>query len=204
MWGLFYSTFISIGVIINKFKKEKENKDCKILYRNIDNLTYTDREGKTRLLSDDSLVFYVLKKKGEYILEDATGKTIYNFSNSKREKKIKKNKEEAVLNKKSTYCIDDNSHKYDWIKKGKRFKDLETGNIYIIRYINHKFYFMDINTGFLIRETDWQKQSDYKKKNNQNNYGVNIKQFNNKQKEIKNLTLLFREFDYNSSCDYYY
>jgi len=205
MWGLFYTGFISVGLLIDKCKKIKRNKHCKFKYKNVDNLTYTDIQGKTRLLSDDKLVFYITNSNGEYILEDINGNLIKNFSKENEDKSLNELKEISIFAQNSTYCIDKNTHKYDRIKKGKRFKDFETGEIYIVRCINYKYYFMNINTGLLVRETDWQKQynlqtDDLKKYKK----GVDIESFNNNQKNIDDEELLFREFDYNCSCDFRY
>ena len=65
---------------------------------------------------------------------------------------------------------------------------------------------MDISNGMIIRKTDWQIQQD-KLKENEKTYrfynDIDIEEFNKKQMNTNNQSLLYRDFEYNSSCDYY-
>ena len=204
MLGLIYTLIISIGLIIHWSKEKKENIKCKTLYKHKDGLTYTDFNGRSRLLNDDTLVFYTHNKNGDYILEDASGNVYKNFSEEKREKKLKKTREELINNKNSTYCISEDNHKKDWICKGKRFSDIKTGDIYVIRYINGKYYYMNVQNGILVRKTDWQIKKDSETiLDCCSGKGVDIDTFNERQAIIKDKSLLYRDYEYNSLCDYY-
>ena len=205
MFGLIYTIFVSIGAIFHSSKENKENEKGKTLFKQPNNLTYIDTKGRSRLLSNDEIVFYTHDKYGDYVLEDESGYVYENFSEEKRIKELNKRKEKALKNAETTYCIDDNNHRKDWTCKGKRFVDFKTGDIYVIRYINYKYYYMNISNGMLVRKTDWQINQDELKKNIKTylNDNLNIDDFNEKQIDVKNESLLFRDFDYNSSCDRY-
>lgn len=205
MFGIIYSLLLSAGVVKNKIEEKIENDKCKVMYENSDGLTYTDSKGHSRLMSNNEMVFYGLDKNGDYVLENLSGNIIKNYSLEKRNNKLNKEKQLAIETTASTYCIDNDNHKNDWICQGKRFKDIKTGDIYVIRCIKHKYYYMDIKNGFLVRKTDWQIQKDKTEITHRLlNYDVDINEFNKNQKAISNKPhLLFRNFDYNTTYDYY-
>lgn len=205
MVGFIYFAVIGVGLLIHFINENKENEENKKRYRHPNGLTYIDNKGRSRLLSNDKLVFYTHDKNGDYILEDVSGHVYRNFSEEKRVKWLNDEKKRAIENKESTYCLDDNNHRKDWTCKGKRFVDLKTGNIYVIRYIKYKYYYMDISTGLLVRKTDWQIKKDDLQQGCRlhldNN--LNVEAFNERQRLVQDRHMLFRDFEYNSSCDYY-
>lgn len=205
MFGLIYTIFVSIGAFFHSLKENKENEKGKTLFKHPNNLTYIDTKGRSRLLSNDEIVFYTHNKNGDYILENESGYVYKNFSEEMRVQNLNERRENSLKNQESTYCIDENNHCKDWVCKGKRFKDFNTGDIYVIRYIKYKYYYMNVSNGMLVRKTDWQIKQDELKKNIKTclNDNLNIDEFNNNQIKIKNSSLLFRNFDYNSSCDRY-
>lgn len=202
IFGLIYTLFVSVGVFFHKLNEKNENKKNKINFRSADGLTYIDSKCRSRLLSNDKQVIYTHDKNGDYILKDMSGHIYKNFSQEKRERELNERIYEAKNKNETTYCIDDNDHRNDWECKGKRFKDFKTGDIYIIRYINYKYYYMNISDGMIVRKTDKQIVSD---KNTRLSYlrDIDINDFNEKQKKyINNKMMLYRDFDYNPSCDY--
>lgn len=203
MFGFIYSLFMTVGIVMNKNSKHKENEENKIKYRNPDGLTYVDINGQSRLIVNDELVFYVWQN-GDYVLKNIHGHIYKNFSQEKRIKQIKENEQIALRNNESTYCIDENIHDKNWTKKGKRFKDFKTGDVYIIRYINYKYYYMRLSDAMLIRKTDWQIAYDEKRKDDKFWFkDIDIEAFNKKQKTITDEYALYREWEYNSSCNVY-
>lgn len=202
MFGLIYSMIVSAGAISHKMNENIENKRNKIKYKSPDGLTYLDTNGRSRLISNDELVFYTHDKNGDYILEDVSGHVYKNFSKEQREKEFHERINLASKNNETTYCIDDNDHSKDWVCKGKRFKDFNTGNVYVIRQIKYKYYYMDISNGFIVRKTDWQIERDEKMKDAKIlNNDLNIEEFNEKQKAVTNRNMLYRDFEYNRDCD---
>lgn len=203
IFGLIYTLIVSIGALFHQINETNKNKENKTKYIHPNGLTYIDHKGYSRLVSNDELVFYN-NKNGDYVLENANGYVYKNFSEEKRIKKLEENTRTARENNETTYCIDDNEHKHDWFCKGKRFKDFETGKIYIIRCINYKYYYMDIDTGMVIRKTDWQIKEDERKKGDKFHFkDIDIEEFNKKQETIENKRMLYREFDYNCNCNLY-
>lgn len=204
MFGLIYSLFVSIGLIGHTAKEIQENEENKVKYRHPDGLTYVDTKGRSRLVSNNEIVVYGMKN-GDYVLEKINGTVIKNYSKEQRESQIESNRQKAIINNETTYCIDENTHEKEWIKKGKRFKDLKTGDIYIIRCINYKYYYMRLNDGMLVRKTDYQIAYDerYEQKGYWNFKDVDIVSFNQKQKNVTDQYALYREWEYNSSCNVY-
>lgn len=205
MFGLIYSLFVSVGCVVHKANQHKENEENKVKYRHPDGLTYVDIKGQSRLLTTNELVFYMTDRYGDYVLQNMSGRIIKNFSAEKREKELQERLETSHKNKESTYCIDDNTHEKEWTRKGKRFKDFETGDIYIIRCINYKYYYMRFDDGMLVRKTDYQIAYDKrcKEKGCWNFEDVDIEAFNEKQKHAETEYKLYREWEYNSACNMY-
>lgn len=204
IFGLLYTVIVSIGAMFHSIDENIENEKNKKRYKNSNGLTYIDTKGRSRLLSNDEIVFYTNDKNADYILEDANGNVYKNFSEEKRMKDYFERKKMALENRETTYCHDDNNHCKDWECKGKRFKDFETGEIYIIRCINYKYYYMNISNGMIVRKTDWQIKQDEKMKNVKSYLkDLDIQDFNEKQRDVKNKQMLYRNFEYNSFCDIY-
>lgn len=204
IFGLIYTIVVSIGAFFHTANVNKENEENKIRYRQPDGLTYFDVNGRTRFLSNNELAFY-RHRNGDYVLEDMAGRVYRNFSEEQRIKECNERKEKALSNSETTYCIDNNDHRHDWVCKGKRFKDFETGDIYVVRFLKFKYYYINISNGMIVRETDYQRKLDeYKKMKNAKIYsfeGVDIEEFNEKQKTVQDKNKLYRDYDYTSDCD---
>ncbi len=206
IFGLIYTIIVSIGALFHIINENLENEENKEIYKHKDGMTYIDTRGRSRLLSNNELVFYTYDKNGDYVLEDISGNIYKNFSKEERENELNKRIKKALDNSETTYCVDDDHHRKDWVCKGKRFKDFQSGDVYVIRYIKHKYYYMDISNGMIVRKTDWQIRKDEDTDKNIKTYlddYLDIELFNQKQKEIQNQQMLFRDFEYNISCDYY-
>lgn len=205
MFGLIYSLFVSVGCVIHKANQCKENEENKIKYRHPDGLTYVDIKGQSRLLTNNELVFYMTEPNGDYVLKNMSGHIYKNFSAEKRSKELQERFNQALKNNESTYCIDKNKHEKDWTRKGRRFKDFETGDIYIIRWINYKYYYMKLDNGMLVRKTDYQIAYDEKceTKGLWNFKDLDIVAFNEKQKTVTDQYSLYREWEYNYYCNIY-
>lgn len=202
---MFGFLFLLICIVMYFLKESIENAECKKKYANSDGLTYIDSKGRSRLVSNNKLVFYTHDKNGDYILEDIGGYVYKNFSEEERQEQKNINVDTAIKNGKSTYCEDENEHKKDWYCKGRRFIDLKTGERYVIRCIQGKYYYMDISTGLLVRKTDKQleEERDRSEEWAYNCKEIDMDKFNEKQKEINDKTMLYRDYDYNFRCDSY-
>lgn len=207
IFGLLYTAIVSIGAYLHSVNESAENEKNKKLYKHSNGLTYIDTKGRSRLLSNNEIVFYTNDKNGDYVLADSCGNIYRNFSEEKRTQECCELKKTASKNRETTYCCDNNNHSKDWECKGKRFKDFETGDVYIIRCINNKYYYMNMSDGLIVRKTDWQLKQDEKMKNVKSYFlnELDIESFNKKQKEVdaQNKRMLYRDFEYNSFCDNY-
>lgn len=199
MLGLIYTIFASFGIILNNIKENNINNECKSKYKNKNNLTYIDSKGKTRLLSNDELVFYTKDNNGNFILENEKGDVYHNFSQEDQIDILNKN---IYVSKKchfTTYPTNENCYYIEILCKGQRYIDFNTGEVYVIRYLQGKYYYMNVANGFLVRETDWQLANDISLEKEKN---INIEEFNNQQKNRTNKRLLYRNSCYNTLCDF--
>lgn len=197
MFGLFYYLLVGLGMAgekgLEKIQSEKDRAEAKEAGKEI----YSDWGGTQRLVSTNEEIEYTRLRNGDRVLKTCGRKSriLQNFSQEELDRQIEKNKEYARRNGKSTYCItvpgvkkaDHTQREFGDEKQssatlGRRYKDFVTGDVYVIRELKGKRYFMDVNTQLLVRETDYQKKRNityplvYKTK------GVDIADFNRKKK----------------------
>lgn len=197
MFGLFYSLFVGLGMAgekgAEKIISEKDRAEAKTAGKEI----YSDWGGTQRLVDTNEKIEYTTLRNGDRVLKTCGRKSriLRNFSQEELDRQIKRNIEYAKRNGKSTYCITVTSvNKADHTQRqfgletqsnatrGRRYKDFNTGNVYVIRELNDKYYFMDVNTQLLVRETDFQKHRDIAWSELYRSKGVNIVDFNRKKK----------------------
>ena len=209
--GLLYTIGVSIGALIHKSNENFDNDQARKRAQAKGEITYLDRRGNNRFVSNNELAFYTTKK-GDWVVEDIHGRVHKNFTQERRDAECVKKKHEALANNETTYCIAEyNNYRLDGKLHmecyGSRFKDFETDEVYVIRFLNHKYYYMRISDAMIVRETDWQiKQDKYKKENNIKIYdfeGINIEEFNEKQKTVKDNYGKYLNHKYNGICDWY-
>lgn len=163
MLGILYEIGRGIIWVIGLGLEAHENNENKEKFRHKNGLTYTDNKGRSRLLSNNHIAMYHTYYHGEYadyVLEDIESNVIVkNFTEEQRKKEQEIALKKALDEHKTTVCLDSNNYKKHIISekgfRGKRFKDLKTGEIYVIRKIKFRYYFMSIENGFIIRETDY-------------------------------------------------
>lgn len=190
MFGIIYTLFSSIGYCVAKFVENKENAENKKKYGNEgDGLTYIDNKCRFRLNSNNHIAMYHTSHPscpGDYVLEDIEKNIIIkNFSKDKRDKEQQERTNEAILKGETTVCIDDITVRSTIETngfRGNRFKDLKTGELYVIRFLNQRWYYMSVKNGHIIRETDYSKKHNNRIENTVFE-PVNIYEFNRKQDE---------------------
>lgn len=166
MYGILFFTFCGIVLAVGSIKEGIENGENRIKFRHKNGLTYIDNKGRDRLLSNNHIAMYHVdytNGRQDYVLEDIESHVIIkNFTKEKQDREYEESREKAVGEGKSTFCIDSNNYKKYIISEkgfeGKRFKDLQTGKIYVIRKIKFRYYYMNIENGFIVRETDYSKE----------------------------------------------
>lgn len=205
MFGLFYYIAVGLGLSLEKASDYKFSQEDRERARKKGQETYLDNRGRRRLVSTNERVHETTLSNGDRVLKYYNKKDIiHNYSDEKYKKGMEKNKREALQKGKSTYCItvcgvpradhtevfyrNDNGYVRNPEEiRGYRFKDFKTGNIYVIRKVKGRYYFMDITNGHLVRETDYQKEetAKYDKYDLNIHPGVNITEFNKKKDRYK-------------------
>lgn len=199
MFGIIYtlsSLFLkSIGVL----KEDCDNKYIKRNQNDNDLPTWTDIRGNERLKSNGHIAVYGVGNKScpnDYTLTDIqTGRIIKNYSSEDRDSRIKNEYEKRKQQGYSTYCCDFNNHLNDSIK-GRRYKDFNTGQVFVIRDFCFRYYYVDILTGVIVRETDYQI-----KNNKKYTEEYLIKQHNYITELNNNMNKSFYNENYDSNCN---
>lgn len=158
MFGLIYSLIVGTGLEGHSIMDKVENDNRRVNNVDPDEMTYLDTKGKTRFVSDNKQAFYQTIN-GDMCLVDAKGNIRKNCTADKREEKRNASYEKAIANGETTYCIDEREHRFEH-PQGQRFKDLKTGDVYLIRRIRGKYYYIDFKTGDVVRKTDDQLKED--------------------------------------------
>lgn len=208
MFGIFYAVVMFFATIISGTKCTIEEhqqiakaKEKKKEGNNKYNL-YTDRKGATRDLDTGELRIVdciTCEKEGQdQHLRDIYGNPIRNLSMERRIERINeatKDKRRTVSVWKRAIIKNELGKNGNSFCSGEQYRDLATGDIYVCRMIKFPFcinknggygvFYMDINTGLLVREADCQRyereQGIYKFSEELNKKF--IKYFNDMQKE---------------------
>ena len=153
--GLFYSS-----------KEKKEELYFKQKTYNSEKGTYYDSKCRERRYLDDSFVFTRRNSLGEIEIEYQDG-TKRNLSQEKYDK------EPGSVTRLAGYDVHNKSH-YLKTAIGHRFKDRKNGKIYVIRYLkynnNYFNFYLDVETGKLVRPTDGQIKLEKGAKENNKEY----------------------------------
>lgn len=163
LFGLFYTVFVVGAKGVKAIKSKNENEKRRIDSIVKGNETYIGDDGCQRLNSNNQKVMqtYVYKTTpyGEYrdyvLKQVGSNNIIKNYSEEKRNKEELQNYYNATLEGKTVYrlgTLRDNYYKS--AINGYRYKDINTGTVYVIRTLNGVKFYMDIGTGEFIRETD--------------------------------------------------
>ena len=182
MIAILYLTIIIIGLFVGGSIAAKENYDAiqrgKERQRQGINRAgvYIDRLGATRSLTNHERVsidnLYCAESEGrDAYMYDEHGNPIRNMSEEIRQERLAQAKSNpdprrtVVLWKNGTNPVLA-GRKGNPYYSGNQYKDLETGDIYVCRHfdlpneISHLgscSFYMDVNTGLLVRETDGEK-----------------------------------------------
>lgn len=188
LFGLIYTTCmlaIKAGVSIkenyeNEKYRQKAIKDKEQVYVDSKGNVCFAKDGKKVMYSNEYLYGYnnppnkVLKYvDSEEIIrnfsqEDKDETETYYFNEAKKLNRTAY----RIGGKYDNYCNVGSSE-----PKGYRYKDINTGNIYVIREFNGIRFYMDIKNGFLIRKTDGQLEREKKHKKTKENIHPLLKDF---------------------------
>lgn len=164
LFALFYTTFV-LGVkgykgikdsIEDNSRRGEAEKGGKEVYIGTDGVGRNVKDGRKTMYCHQYLNGY--NNKPDYVLKYVgTNEIIRNFSQEDREKTERESLQEANINGYTVHRIEEkfNDHFHDECR-GVRYKDIKTGAVYVLRRVNGKNFYMDINTGLLVRPTDKQ------------------------------------------------
>ena len=163
LFGLFYTVF-ALGVKGTKsIKAANINKKRRNESITSNKQTYIDSDGCERLTYNNQKVLqtYIYTKTPyceykDYVLKQVDSNNIIkNYSAEKRNQEENERYNDAIKNGKTVYRLGTLRDNYYHSRiNGYRYKDINTNAIYVIRSLNGVKFYMDIDTGQFIRETD--------------------------------------------------
>lgn len=115
-------------------KRSHEDDISKLLHSSKDNLTYIDSRGRMRLKSNNHIVVYTIEHNHHVLKDLKTFEILKDYTYEKQQKEYEKSKAKAIAEGKRIFCIDFDTHTHDKIN-GMRYKNMDTGEIYVIRQI---------------------------------------------------------------------
>ena len=163
LFGLFYTAFVLGARGVHGIKTNIENEENRQIAISNGRETYLDYRLCERLVSDNTRVMKATLwkdcsegKEGDRILKCVdSNKIVRNYTKEERDKAESKSILKAKEEGKTVYRL--GTWKDDHYKskiRGYRYKDFNTGQIYVIRTFNAVNFYMDIKTGKIIRITD--------------------------------------------------
>lgn len=166
MFGIFYMLYSAVIGTVAKIDEGIDNNNRRYKAKAINDDTYYDHKNQLRLTANDRLVSIKTVNHDQVIVDTFNGKIYKNISKEREDKK----KEEAMKDGKTVIYITkrewgkNNYQNQLWYKAGAlpRYKDIKTGAYYINILINGLWFYMDVNTGRLIRLVDGEDLKDKK------------------------------------------
>lgn len=188
MFGFFYSLIIGGTYVGNEVYSVIKDKKLRETKGNKEFNYYVDSKGKTRSLTTNRIITMDIDPYTKDVVnyDCRTGDIDYNISAAERE--IAKSK--AIKNNKSVYMYNKDNHYQDRIR-GVRYVDIKTGRLVVVRVKFPYTFYMDAETGKLIRRADIDFENEkFVSNNNKDFFSINnpydiILKFNN---ELNNET----------------
>ena len=188
MFGILYTLFGLGAAGAGKIKQSIDDENARERSRQKGDPTYYGKNGET-LVSNNKPVWTKTNNKGDKVIVDLyTGKEYINLTKEKEDKK----KEEARKQGKTVLFVPNdktirkmhNDWSNIWAKCGiyPDLKDINTGKYYYVVHINGIGFYMEIETGHIIRVTD---EENFKYKRGNISVDKIIEIFNKNQEELK-------------------
>lgn len=161
MFGIFHGLFTIFAVAANGTRKNKEIANRKKVARLSGQYTYTDKRGEQRLISNNHRAKIVNYNGFNYIVDATNGRMVVDYIELTNQEKRQK----AIDNGATVYdkLLDDSRKSYYRRKYGHYKFDVKTDQLVIEIWVNGYQYYMNPESGHLIRISDF-----YKKKMNSN------------------------------------
>ena len=158
MFGIIVAIIIIIYLVYSSISNSIEDGKGKRLFKDESTNTYLDHNGVSRDLKTDKYRSITVDYNGDRHL---WGKDIgdINLSRNKRIEEYEHYKRNPIKGRTTVYWEPSPIYKLgERNVLGKRYKDIETGDIYVVRSNNWKHYYVEINKLKVIRYTDSQKR----------------------------------------------
>jgi len=200
LFGIVYTAFVLGAKGYMGIKKSINDSNAREKAKNEGKEIYVGEDGIGRCVKDGRPVIHCYEylngynEKPDRVLKYAgTNEIIRNFSEENRKQTQEQSYKIAKEKGYTVYRIGEkfDDHFHDKCR-GFRYKDIQTGKIYVIREVCGCKYYMDVKTGLLVRKTDGQIEKEkYNAENNPICHKLNQKRdeehvmenFNKKQLE---------------------
>lgn len=159
MLGLLIVATKVICEAVNGVREIVDNNERKANSTLYDGTVYIDGKGRERWYENNRQVYIGRDMIGDFVIKDIQSGYVYrNITEEKSKKDIQEELENYEKNGNTTICLGlDKNYEYNiqGIPKGARFKDIKTGEIYVIREVLGQCYYVNPKTNMLVRRTDW-------------------------------------------------
>lgn len=157
MFGAIFIIIFVIFGIVTICKNVAEDYDGRKNYRNDFTNTYMGYDGVDRDLDTGKARFFY-RENGDQIMRKEESLETINVSQQKRDIEYEKAKKGYYPGRTTMYYAPSPKAPYgSRIMNGARYKDIETGEIYVVREFNRQSFYVDLK-GKVVRYTDFQKK----------------------------------------------
>ena len=168
MFGVLYAAFNLLFGAAARIDEDIDNNRRKNKAKNENKLIYSDHNNQDRLIENDRLVYKTTKGTDKVLVDLYSGKIYYNYTKENENIKIseaKSNNKTVIRNVYFYRNIHDYRNKI-WYKCNilPEYKDINTGLLYVVLKINGIDFYMDVDSGHIMRPTDEEDLNN--KKNN--------------------------------------
>lgn len=152
------------SLVVEGIKESVSNSEKKSIAINDGRDWYIDKKGIVRYIKNDKPVIrttikingedhFVMKYAGKY---EGNNVIIRDYTLEKNAETKQRSYDLAIECGMSVYAIDNNDHSHKTNEiPGRRFKDIKTGKLYVERQYGTIYFYVDINTGEVIRPSDY-------------------------------------------------
>lgn len=174
MLGLIHMAFSAFGYIGKTIRDDSINNERINKAKNNNQITYLDANGVERSVSNGhkTRIEYNYITDERKIVDVKTGKVLKDITKELWSEKEEKRREEAIKRGKPTYIIlsqnfDGQRYAYEVSKRGcegSRFKDVETGEVYVKRGLGEAgIWYMKVTNGHLVKLTEDRSEDYYER-----------------------------------------
>ena len=158
LFGLVWTLFMTTGKAVNGIKNSIEDSHNK--EKSLDGIMYYDYKGRRRLISNNHFCHDLYKDGYRRIVDSTNSKVVWDARDTVIPQNIANYKKEALRRGKTVYRCDSHIDNIPYNRSegeiiGHQYKDIETGQMYVIREIDSFSFYVDIATNKAVRYTDY-------------------------------------------------